>query len=404
MRQHAIYMVVIGGSALPLSAHASPVSRQFCADYTVDYDDLNVGDKLTSPTAPARGGVLRFTDQHGSVTEFNLDVSGTTVGCKSITLDGANTYTIRLLNEALVASNTLEVTNADTGAIGSTTVETGYVPVTGSTLRWTLSATGATRILAAAETAILGNDGGLSNIFEFHVADCPYLSTGSSCYLYNGTHAYEFYIGNTLSKFNIATVFGYGMFNLANNAVAPSTDDTSAVEDCVPGEAGYDPPSHHAHKMNSTEYQSEAAVNGAADFFAALAFNDTGLSIDCDFWRENVDWNRDGSINASDPVTISCRGSARNFDCYGNDCQTGNGNNRSAEVDWLRMWWTVRNDDGLNLADIFNLWHIASPDDWNANGNGNIGSNWPAARFQGAANVTFLTAWSTQAAQHGVDR
>ncbi len=59
-------------------------------------------------------------------------------------------------------------------------------------------------------------------------------------------------------------------------------------------------------------------------------------------------------------------------------------NNRGTPYDWMRMFWDLRTDEGVNPAIIFEIWDEADPHDWNEDGDG-TGLDYPSGRMSLAA-------------------
>lgn len=158
------------------------------------------------------------------------------------------------------------------------------------------------------------------------------------------------------------------------------------------------------HEAVSKEYQSAAASEGFAHYYAAVSFNDTAQS-DCGFaYYKSTDWNLDDNL---DPQWVSCEGGPMTgvdgHDYLGDWC-TGTLTNRATEWDWLRFLWDLDTDEGVTTEQIFEIWAGAYPHTWVAYGDA-TGSGYPASRLRDAADARgLLTAWDAWDNENGVQR
>lgn len=175
------------------------------------------------------------------------------------------------------------------------------------------------------------------------------------------------------------------------------------------------------HLIPSKEYASAAAIEGFADYWAAVVFNNTkqpGCLIDWYTQDFSGDDFRDGD-NGDNAVPswqpFSCQGmpyggttmldptyTETASDHLGNVCD-GTLANRGTEYDWMRMFWDL--DDGLSFSTILEVWDRADPKDWRKTDSGT--SDRPWERIRDAANIVspyVHTRFVDEGAIHGTDR
>jgi hypothetical protein len=399
--------------ALSPAASAATYSVDVCANYDitamVDADATNGDDYFTDTSdRPARGSRVKITDSSGStVFDDYTPWDGGSAGCTgSLSLSTSSApYTVYIYADAEVSGNNVRVYDDNTSPAiwyssqsytptGSGTVDL----VTGSHQAWTIA--------SSAGWALKRRDGGIAATFDFHTCACPSSSTASctdasasgSC-LQGATGDLFIASGHDLRKFTVTHELGHALAYVADGYNSPSKSYSAANSTC-PGTGG----SHH---FTEKEFQSAAAVEGFAHYYAAVSWNKTNES-DCYYVPNKiVDWDADGSTTGSwdtsgvftceggGPVSPSTTIDARDF--YTDYCMAGgSNNNRGTEYDWLRFFWDLDTDESMSFTDILTVWDDSNPRLWTASGGG-TGSGYPAYELYLAAYYAgFGTDWTDQ--------
>lgn len=160
-------------------AHA--VTVKFCVEWNVSYVDSGGGeDFLTTSPVEGRGALVRFVRPDGSYFGHYMTWNGTEPGCAAFDLPTiAGGYKVKLVREALVDGNTVQVFNTAGTSILTGTWNTGWNPTANQTYTIPSSDNPSARIMAAASWALAHRNGGVSGkTFPFIMASCP---GGTSC-------------------------------------------------------------------------------------------------------------------------------------------------------------------------------------------------------------------------------
>lgn len=382
-------------------AHAAGTWVQVCGEYSVDYDDARsaVGDDYWTHNGDktARGVRMKVTrNSDGAQMYYGYTAyTGVSAGCSPMMiLDTSQTYRVRLYSEARVGGNTIVVRNNDTSKQRYyTDVETAWRPTVGVTRH--TSDTGihdAWNIAAAAGYAQARRRGGLSG--ETYVLYDQECSSGGSC-----STSSAIYLSDTGAshKYIIVHEMGHALSRKANGNQGFSFSYDADTEDCHTRET-------RAHEAASKEYQSAAAIEGFAHFYAAVVFNSDSQS-GCGFaYYKTVDWDLDGTLDSAD---VSCEAAPMagltSGDWLGNTCG-GTVANRGTEYDWLRFWWDLTTDQDVYFTDCVEIFADANPHTWNATDSGSSSSD-PATRLRGSAAVNLLLAqYLAEETVNGVQR
>jgi hypothetical protein len=133
------------------------------------------------------------------------------------------------------------------------------------------------------------------------------------------------------------------------------------------------------HEIDSREWQTAAATEGNAHFYVAATWNDETES-DCEFRG------------------VDCQGGNTFQVDWLDQCPTPLGN-RGNELDWLRFWWDLYQDQNLNLSvsTIYSIWDEANPHNWTAP------YVYKRLRDAAANNGVSNSSWDTWGAYNGVD-
>lgn len=271
-------------------------------------------------------------------------------------------------------------------------------------------------------------------------ANCPTpLSTAASyCYPEMAVYIDPTDVLGWARKYIIAHEFGH---ELQHWALVPSP--SADPQDYMYG-AGYEAPSdalgcrdyNPTHSFNSYEYQSAAIVEGMANYFAAVVFNNTSEN-DCRYDSgPSYPWVLGGAVTGAqfscegyDPSTGHPLGedddgaeyafgipagnyflfdppntATTNLPCSDNTITT----NRGIELDWMRFFWDLDNKEDIDLSDIINVWSSTKAaggtitDPWNWGDSGDTG-DMPRYRLNGVFDYYgFGAQWDTWAEANGV--
>lgn len=368
---------------------------KFCGWYRLSFAD----DMASLPTgsAPydywttnndqrARGAKIKLirNSDRAVVHEAFTPWTGNDIGCTpSLTLNSAESYEVRIYSTASVNDNTITVKKDDVNkAVYYSVARSAFTPTASSTIDVYTGTHAAWNIAGAAGWAMSRRNGGLNGeTFVLYDQACP---GGTSNCLSGGNN----YIVTNTSKFVIVHELGHTLVYKANGGVSANSS-TGLTNSTCPNVGG-------THDFNSLEWQSGAAHEGFASYYAAVAWNKTQES-NCTYvlhhWN---DWNLDGVDN--DTRVFSCEGAVPGEsdaeDYAGQFC--GAASNQGSQLDWMRFFWDLDNKEGLNTTDIVDLWVASSPDTWTATGVGS-GAGFPSFELEAAADrLGFGTAWNNQ--------
>lgn len=399
----------------PPLARATLVTFSVCVVQEVDYEDEDMGDKLTDSTYPAIGVSLRYTSSSGANTDIWTSWSGPSKGCNSSAqLDDAGApYTVKVVRKALVNGNTLEVRDEPDGSLYATTVSSNFTPAASGQYSYSLGSDRRTHILMAASFAMSQSNGGTTGeTYTLYDQGCPPQPTGS-CAREDGIYIAD---NHADEKRVIAHELGHAVDVAATGGQGHIMDYEAVVDDCTPAYTD------DGHSMNSKEYASAAFVEGFAHFYSAVAFNDLQTNADCELWKSGVDWDLDADDlegPPEDPEHFSCSegftaGPALapilipDEDLLGAFCiGTGESENRATEYDFLRAMWVLATVEGVPVETLFDLWAEANPHSWEVNGEG-TGGDYPSARMHDAAfsvgGSALQADYDAVASDHGISR
>lgn len=386
----------------PASAHAATYNTLFCFDYGVDFDDAStsVGDDYWTSNSDktARGARVQVTRLADSTDVYDdyTDYNGTYAGCTSfIGLDSNAYYRVRIFSEAEVGGNYVEVYDDDsTENLYFWEAEKAYKPTSPEIRLHTTPVAEHWNIAAAAGYSQYRRRGGLTG--ETYILYNEFCSGSSgSCTKSSGKMYISDYGDDR--KYIIVHEMGHAL-GIFKNGASTSFSYSATLDNCYTD-------SGRSHEIVSKEYQSAAANEGWAHFYAAVIFNNDGASS-CGFeYYKSVDFDLDSS---NDDRTISCEGRPNpgigdGYDYLGDWCN-GTLTNRGTEYDWLRFWWDFTTDQDVYFTQCADIWDTADPNDWNATGSG-TGSDYPSSRLRDAADTEgYLTEWDAEDNLNGVHR
>jgi hypothetical protein len=234
-----------------------------------------------------------------------------------------------------------------TGSSGSTlhqqTVDWDYdpplVPGTAFYVYEIINQEHETNVLAAASFAVREHPAGISsNNFYFHTH-----TPGDVGAYFDGVLG-RVYLDQIAKDAKTGTTHELGHY------IGWKRDSNQAAE-CDYGDTGEGDPdcdsTSTGHYIDSREWQTAAAYEGLAHFYAAATWNDESES-DCEFRGED------------------CEGGTTGHQVDWLDQCDGNLTNKGNELDWLRFWWDLHTDLDASVADIFLIWGDANPHNWDS--------------------------------------
>jgi hypothetical protein len=396
-----------------------------CVEYKVSFVDADtaVGDDYFTSNAdrPARGAMVRIKEVGGSIiAEDNAEDSGADAGCLvGVVLATGTAYEVRVLSSAVIGGNTLEVRD-DPVSPSTYAEEWTWTPGSGTRKTFDTTIRDEWNVAAAAGFALLRQDAGMTGKgYRFYMDDSSCTSGLPSCVQREGGAGTPFRVfmcsvveGDTgcpsvnppaYAKYVINHNLGHVVTAFANGgdrALLNQSATATTSGDCDDNGGG--------HAIHTEEYHSSAAWEGIAHLWAAMAFNDHSAAGDgCRFdYYLDVDWDNDLD---NDEDRFNCDGAPDPIgapDVDGDDytldeCDGTVG--RGTELDWLRFWWDLVTDEGLNDDQVWAIWADADSDGWSANGTGDA-EDQPPERLRHAAYLNGLVSkWTTWDDVNGVD-
>lgn len=401
---------------LPGKVWAVNYDNQFCATYTIlGMEDANssVGDDYYTNVYPktAMGAwlvVYRLNFWTGQIIQVEWqgysDYTGDDAGCTpELSLSSSYKYRVDVVSKAQVGSipnYTYVMNNDEDRDYYGYVLWTAFIPGPaneGKHYRAT-SASDAWKVLSAASYSQYRRRGGLIySTYRYYLDNSP--CNGGSCTRLDdyGDVACFLSSNGRDRKYIIVHETGHALGWKVDEMQPPNTDSGADYGDCVTDE-------DESHEMNQKEYQSNAAKEGFAHFYAATIFNDD-TEYDC--WYEyykSVDWDLDGN---NDDWTTNCEGSPMSpipsGDYLGYSCD-GQLANRAVEYDYLRFWWDMTTDQDVYFTDCVEIWDYANPRNWNDDDQG-AGVDYVNYRLRDAADYyDLLSEWDSEDYVNGVWR
>lgn len=454
----SITSLLMWGLALVSAEADASVSVRFCIRYDVEYAENEengqaLGDDYMTDNGfdpIARGVYVQVKDQSGSLVYDDFTPStGTYAGCTSVlslsTNPGQSIHTVQAMSRSEVNGNTIHVLKNNyegpTRSLSHGTYQGRYWAsspasvnaiqlVPGGSPTITIGPHEAWNVLMAASWALHRRNGGfIGNDYVLYSCPCthsntadpcddesngtPEPPTGGSCneHLTNSALQNRIFVSdfNSAVKHTMAHELGHAiLIQGLGHPISPSLnawpDDCYGVQN-----VGW------THE--SKEFSSGGINEGFADYYAAVAFNDTSES-DCVFASQTFhDWDQDGVVDLIDEqwFPIDCEGGPPGYagpDYYSQQCLGGSeDDNRSAPFDWVRMFWDLDTDweasysigvgDVLAIIDEANRYPTGAWNAWDASGD-HVTTDSPAQRMAyGASAVGLGSPYATEAVTHG---
>jgi len=402
--------LILGLGAL-VPAHAVPTSVDICIDFQTNFTDLGGDWWTTNDDRPARGiwlSVLEWSTANEMYPTHYTDWVPGNGGCATMVLDTVENYLIYTESRAEV--NGVEINSYDDLLTPDPAIyihDLVYSPTIGASLNYDLPATTQYGQLAVATWAFYRNNVGLSGsaaLIEFFDDGC--------C---NGGAEIQ---SSTTSKFIIGHELGHGVGYRRDFEANPSFDYTAAEDGC-----DGDNVATNQHGQASKEFQSGAAVEGFADFFAAWAWNKKSQN-DCVYDRHySTDFDLDGT-NATSNGQVSCEGiptnglagvttdfalsniTARDWleDVINAGFCFNPLTNRGTQYDWLRFWWDmVSPDEAIPVGTLVSVYDSMNPRIFDADGSTATTTDDPTERLSDACAIHGITTACNNQDNNGVD-
>ncbi len=411
---------------LPTAASAVPV--RLCFEHNIDYSDAdtNVGDDFwtNNNDVDALGVWVKVVNGNGGDTVHNTWVSrsGSYPGCTPVlSLSPTHSHTITVESRARgVNNNIIEVYQTWDEFIPPLMTKYTF-SLTPLNYPWTLTYTRDTPntedwwLLAAAVYANKRRAGGVSNYTHRFFSDSGPTGSAQLCDDVidgedRGACLADIVADN---KYIIVHEMGHLIWR-ANNSEDPaqtsygasSASDGSSCNDGSPN-----------HNQNSFEYQSAAAYEGFAHYYAAAVWNDH-TENDCRFRHYvDVDWHNDGTAppeqfyDFPNDWSIDCEGGQHDGgetvgagDYFGGQCAQGTTDNRGTPGDWMHFFWDLTSKEGINTGTIGHIILDADSDTWNSTDSGPT-TGAPSSRMYSSFYLNgHVSAWNNQAFANGVHR
>lgn len=396
-------------------AEAVAVQRRICLTVDIALTLPDRGDRWTDDTVdkPARGFEVTV-DTAGAlpvqVYDVYTDGGGAHVGCTPVlTLQSGAVYSATATSEAEISGNhvsSLDGVYPATALLYSTFVPSTTVgpidmypaPLPGNTdERW--------NALAIVTYGLYLYDGGVTGAdLDIRLGDDAHYD-GSVNVLYLLDSRRKFLVAHELGHFVTEQIAGD--VGLVEDYSAPGDGCAGAVNFKGDGTVP-------SHSFLTKEYQSSAAVEGMANFYSALVWNERYHGADCEIatWKP-LDWDNSGASPPGEPWDalvnegVPCIGdpwsapgdfvsdhdwladliAAADYDDVDDTGCVGTHLNRSTDYDWLRWGWDMVTVQDVAVQALWDVWAAASPSDWNATDAGAT-EDLPIARIYGAVQAT----------------
>jgi hypothetical protein len=348
-------------------------SVTFCATYQTNYADSDMNPAsgedyfYTNADKVARGARIRArpTDLSGDEEAFAEWDDGQSLnpGCATLTLNDIKVYDIYIDSIASVRGNTVEIRNNYTDeAIWASRALSAYIPNNSDVINIVTANTHrAWNAAAAIGHALYRRDGGLNRTYlaYTHMVDSS-IWDGTKLLMGGSPPFSDLRIG-------LAHEIGHLIGRYRDEDAWPAANYGANQNGCH-YEIG------DLHEMQEKDFQSAAATEGWAHFFAAVVYNST-TQTDCGFvYYEEQDYDLDGFPESADPHVLNCESGPSVVtakDYYSEVCEplAGVHENRAVPLDWLRFWWDfVSEEAAVEFSDCIDILDLADPRTWNAIG------------------------------------
>jgi hypothetical protein len=407
---------------LVASSASANVTATICSDYQVQFTDSDMDEGsdylATNDDTPARGAKIRAVPLDGSATVFDFaewnDGEALAPGCVTLSLDPVKQYSIQTCSTAEVNGNTVKIRDSDENNGSWCGVAPGYSAWTPGTPPIDIRTPnkGATHWNAAAAIghAIYRRAGGLDGIDLVNYVDDATNPCAGSWSCQSGGEVWH---GDAENRFGIVHETGHQVAWWRNESQGGSADWSAFNSGCVFEAAAI-------HEFQRKAFQSAAATEGWADFYAAVAFNSTN-ETDCGFvyWRaQDYDLDNFSDYQYGEPFDcdfgpgtfttgLASPALENEHDYLGEVCNAGILTNRATEMDYLRFWWNfVSEEASIEFSHCMDIYDEANPHTWDAGTRSAFPWNWVNTRFRDAADFVLGadTIWVDHSGIDGVHR
>lgn len=371
--------------SLNLPAPSAAQTTTLCFKFTVGWDDSGIGeDYYNSKNRADRNALYNYVRLwDGSYDySFYLDESGGR--CHTLQMERGRTYNANIYAAGTPGGRVLEFTWPG-GApvyydgplyVGSASSQELVIDDEASDYIWQGYLAAA---LALSKAPGIGS-GGIEFVFD----DCP--SGADACY---SPEDDIIYIDNPDNKFAVAHELGHKILRLAGAGTNVDYSINASLPCASTPVDGRD-----VHTQVSQEWQSSAYIEGFANFYADMAFNNvneedcwnyfplTGAGMDCD--------SGVGTDTPRKRLYQTC------VTAGSNSGKSGQG----VEIDWERVFWNVRTH-GTNDPSFNSMlqWMAAAEDLGFTKSNIYSKLNQAANSYLGAIN----NRWDTHSVNHRID-
>lgn len=373
-------IALLWAAMLPTASAAVEVCVDFDADFSGS--ENGAGDYWTSDAnRPLQGVEITLSNTVVDESKFAA-ASGSSAGCASFDVP-LGFYWASITSRARVTNgnNTVLVLNAQSTSNSDYPVGSGspFEHMLGKVYStgpggWNTSydfvtpATSWSRILGVFAYALQRRAAGVSNTtfraWTNFNSSHPSVCIDSSCFRASSQAVFS----ESTRRFVLVHELGHAIGSARN-----TWKKTRSSYEANPGNCpGASTTTTNGHSMDQKEYQSAAANEGFAHYYAAVTFNNSGHQ-DCTFaYYKNSDYDLDGVI---DPQQLNCElgpaltpsGTGPAGDWMGATCSTPYGN-RGSEYDWLRFFWDLDTDPAtastIHTTQIGHIWDHANPYSW----------------------------------------
>ncbi|NLH47416.1 MAG: hypothetical protein GX444_02320 [Myxococcales bacterium] len=377
------------------SAYALSVKICFKIDLNL-YDAMDEAGDYINSNIPITGyGIKAKVGENGNGPVLFETWTDSDTGCTPyLTMSSAKSYYIRAYSMSKsVDTNYVKVYTSSTEEYYFTnTLDADFTPAASGTYTFNydnfpdiLDGFNEGNVLAVASYAIRRKPAGLTaEWFKFYRETCSGDGLGNACFKNGAIYIDDENNIAQNNKTGITHEMGHAVGYKSNNYQNALHDYTDTGDDDIyEGDDDSSPTptpwpcysTSEGHHENSRELQRGAAVEGIAHFYAASIWN---IKNDGDCWFRGLDCQDDED--------------------YMHDICDPPFTNRAVESDWLRFWWDVYEDMDLTVAEIFELWDLANPNNWT---NASV-----FERLRNAADAMnlSLTLWDNLADANGVDQ
>lgn len=403
---------------LSMVASATMVSQEFCATLDTEYDELiPYGTWWTTNDVRDHRGVAitvcSVSIPFACSTKFAVD-DGAKSGCALFSLENTETFNVFVTEKAEVQGRTIYVVDANSDGeldVASQVILVNFSPTTVSEelpVPWSRRH----GVLLVGAWMLNRNSWGLSSSHTLKMVVDGTTSTNA-----NPSRV----LVNRDDKRSISHEVGHWIGMRRDETAYINWNDGVNAQNCEGWGAGSDD--------LAKEWDSSAGSEGWADFVAAWAWN-TRNSSACALQRDRTtlpDWDLDNdgdslAYGANPRGQWGCEGIFEDFNSDGDFTDPGEAQDpsnpnidppaayltardwladmvvaadpkgctgtlagRSSKQDWVRFWWDMTTDEGIEPVDCASIFDLANPKNWDATPESPATSDDPIRRIEDKA-------------------